>query len=152
MNWIAPLLAFLLPETSTPAPDFLIVARQTSGYTRAQDAFQNQCVLLATGRLEGVLQKGKTEEGWKSTTPFREILDQHETQRILGLLQTASSGALVTGSTECDAGSLEMEGHVSPNLPFVLTHHPDCDVSTDNESPEAKVLIAWISDHCRFEH
>ena len=140
----------LLLQIQSPTPDYLIVAEQTSGYTRMEDAFQNLCVLKTDGTLQGLLQSHRTQQGWARITPFRETLTPEEKTRVVDLLRSAEKGPFIEEPGACDTGTLVIQGHLNPNPPFPVSLMRDCATSVHNQSEAANSLEKWVFDHCKF--
>ncbi|MBU6153475.1 MAG: hypothetical protein KGP28_04155 [Bdellovibrionales bacterium] len=148
-------LRFILVSTalisSTPAFSekyFLLDSRQTSGFTTMADAFESECHLNSSGKLSGILRRGRTESGgWISQKKIKILLTFTETKEVIALVQASQNGPFREEPAICDTGDLLIRGS-SGKGSFPVIEIRDCARGITNESPSAKRLEEWVRHHC----
>ena len=139
-------LLFSIPANSESP--LLLDARQTSGFTRMEDAFENTCKLDSSGHLHGLLKQGRTDSGgWRTQKKIEFTLNSTETKEILSLLKASQSGPFREEPAICDTGDLLIRASSGKgSFPVIEIH--DCEKGITNTSPAAKQVEEWVRHHC----
>jgi hypothetical protein len=143
--------SFLL--SSTPAfseRSLLLHARQTSGFTRMEDAFESLCTLDTAGHLEGTLKHGRTESGgWTKETSIELTLTPTQVGEIQELIRTARNGPFREEPVICDTGDLVIRAG-SGKSSFSVVEIRDCSSGMTNMNPSAKQIEIRVRQHCQW--
>lgn len=128
----------------------LLEARQTSGFTRMEDAFENLCTLDASGLLSGTLRHGIREAGgWSEEVKISERLSSAELDSVLTLLSESAPGPFQEKPGACDTGDFIIRGK-HRGTAFAIIEIHDCGPSVQNTSPAARKLENWIFTRCHW--
>jgi hypothetical protein len=138
---------------STPAfseRSLLLHARQTSGFTRMEDAFENLCTLDTAGHLEGTLKHGRTESGgWNEEKAIEISLSAREIEELLILVRDSRNGPFRDEPAICDTGDLIIRAGSGKNS-FPVIEIRDCEKGILNLNPSAKKIEEWLRHQCRW--
>ena len=145
---IASVLLSSSPAFSEKSP--LLNARQTSGFTRMEDAFENLCTLDTAGHLEGILKHGRTESGgWTNEKTIHLSLSTQEIDALLSLVQNSRNGPFRDEPAICDTGDLIIRAGSGKNS-FPVIEIRDCEKGIINLNPSARKIEEWLRHQCSW--